>query len=77
MHTAEVDVRFGHDLAQVQDETGVDVLQLNKQLKLSVEERLLNLETTERRISNLPASRRQWSRQALPRRTGALICPEA
>lgn len=40
----ESDVRFGHDLTQVQDEAGVDLLLLKKQLSLSVEERLLNLE---------------------------------
>ncbi len=40
----ETDVRFGHDLTQVQDESGVDLLQLKKQLQLSVEERFVNLE---------------------------------
>jgi hypothetical protein len=38
------DVRFGHDLAQVQDENGVDLLLLKRQLELTVEERLLRLE---------------------------------
>jgi Tfp pilus assembly protein PilO len=38
------DVRFGHDLAQVQDHAGVDLLALKKQLELSVEERFSNLE---------------------------------
>ena len=37
------DVRYGHDLQQVQDETGVDLLALKKQLELSVEERFLRL----------------------------------
>jgi hypothetical protein len=37
-------VRFGHDLAQVQDENGVDLLLLKRQLELTVEERLLRLE---------------------------------
>lgn len=44
MSKAEKDVRFGHDLKQVQDESGVDLLQLKKQLELSVEERFVNLE---------------------------------
>jgi len=43
MSRTETDVRFGHDLKQVQDESGVDLLQLKKQLKLSVEERFNNL----------------------------------
>ena len=44
MLRVETDVRFGHDLTQVQDDNGVDLIQLRKQLELSVEERLLNLE---------------------------------
>lgn len=44
MSSQTEDVRFGHDLSQVQDESGVDLLQLKKQLELSVEERFLNLE---------------------------------
>ena len=44
MGSPETDVRFGHDLKEVQDEAGVDVLQLKKQLGLSVEERFRNLE---------------------------------
>lgn len=44
MSSAETDVRFGHDLTQVQDESGVDLLQLKKQLQLTPEQRLLNLE---------------------------------
>lgn len=44
MSTPTEDVRFGHDLSQVQDESGVDLLQLKKQLELSVEERFVNLE---------------------------------
>ena len=44
MSEAETDVRFGHDLTQVQDESGVDLLQLKKQLQLTPEQRLLNLE---------------------------------
>jgi hypothetical protein len=38
------DVRFGHDLSEVQDHAGVDLLALKKQLALSVEERFANLE---------------------------------
>ena len=38
------DVRYGHDLSEVQDENGVDLLLLKRQLSLSVEERLLRLE---------------------------------
>ena len=44
MTESERDVRFGALPRDVQDESGVDLLQLKKQLKLSVEERLLNLE---------------------------------
>jgi hypothetical protein len=44
MSDAETEVRFGHDLTQVQDESGVDLLQLKKQLQLTPEQRLLNLE---------------------------------
>jgi hypothetical protein len=42
--SAELDVRFGHDLSLVQDHAGVDLLALKKQLQLSVEERFVNLE---------------------------------
>jgi hypothetical protein len=38
------DVRFGHDLTRVQDESGVDLLLLEQLSALSVEERLLALE---------------------------------
>ena len=38
------DPRYGHGLSQVQDEAGVDLLLLKRQLELSVEERLLRLE---------------------------------
>lgn len=38
------DVRFGHDLRQVQDTNGVDLALLKANLEMSVEERLLALE---------------------------------
>ena len=44
MPKKDEDVRFGHDLAVVQDAAGVDRLLLERQLELSVEQRLLNLE---------------------------------
>lgn len=53
MSRAEKDVRFGHDLNQVQDESGVDLLQLRKQLELSVEERFTNLENQLKFMSEL------------------------
>lgn len=56
MSGAETDVRFGHDLKQVQDESGVDLLQLKKQLQLSVEERFANLETQLRFVRELQGS---------------------
>lgn len=37
-------MRYGHDLGHVQDDSGVDLLLLKKQLELSVEERFLRLE---------------------------------
>jgi hypothetical protein len=40
----EHDIRFGHDLEDVQDENGVDLLLLKRQLALSVEERFRRLE---------------------------------
>jgi len=40
----ERDVRFGHDLRQIQDENGVDLSLLQSNQKLSVEQRLLALE---------------------------------
>lgn len=56
MSKAETDVRFGHDLKQVQDESGVDLLQLKKQLDLSVEERFRNLESQLRFMRELRGS---------------------
>ena len=44
MSSGAEDPRYGHDLQQVQDANGVDLLLLKRQLELSVEERLLNLE---------------------------------
>ncbi len=44
MAREEHDIRFGHDLADVQDENGVDLLLLKAQLELSVEERFRRLE---------------------------------
>jgi len=38
------DIRFGHDLEQLQDEAGVDLSLLAQNLELSVEERLLALQ---------------------------------
>lgn len=38
------DLRFGHDLLQIQDENGVDLALLRANLALTVEERLLALE---------------------------------
>lgn len=49
-------MRFGHDLSQVQDESGVDLLQLKKQLELSVEERFTNLENQLKFVSELRGS---------------------
>ena len=42
--TSPNDVRFGHDLREVQDDNGVDLGLLQRNLKLSVEERLRTLE---------------------------------
>lgn len=47
-HAPVHDVRFGHDLRQVQDEQGVDLALLQANLALSVEERLLALEESVR-----------------------------
>ena len=44
MSEQERDVRFGHDLRAVQDHNGVDLLLLKRQLALTVEERLIELE---------------------------------
>lgn len=44
MERDALDIRFGHDLGQVQDENGVDLLQLRANLELTVEQRLLGLE---------------------------------
>jgi hypothetical protein len=44
VHEDKKDIRFGHNLAEVQDASGVDLLLLKKQLELSVEERFSNLE---------------------------------
>ncbi len=44
MSRADDDVRYGHDLSRVQDENGVDLLLLKKQLALSLEERFARLE---------------------------------
>jgi hypothetical protein len=44
MSKAASDVRFGHDLKEVQNESGVDLLLLQQQRALSVEQRFLNLE---------------------------------
>jgi hypothetical protein len=41
---ADQDIRFGHDLNAVQDESGVDVSLLKANLSLTVEQRLLALE---------------------------------
>jgi hypothetical protein len=38
------DLRFGHDLSQIQDENGVDLALLRANLALTVEQRLLALE---------------------------------
>ncbi len=55
----EVDVRFGHDLSQVQDANGVDLLLLEEHLKLTVEERLERLEQRVRQIAELRAGMRR------------------
>lgn len=47
------DVRFGHDLSQVQDDNGVDLLLLKRQLLLSVEERFLRLEQHQEFVEEL------------------------
>lgn len=39
-----IDVRFGHDLSEIQDENGVDLSLLKSNLALSVEERFRALE---------------------------------
>jgi hypothetical protein len=44
VHNDERDNRFGHNLAEVQDASGVDLLSLKKQLGLPLEERFTNLE---------------------------------
>ncbi len=49
----EKDARYGADLSQVQDESGVDLLLLRAQLKLTVEERLLNLEEQQRFVAEI------------------------
>lgn len=41
---APSDVRFGHNLASIQDQNGVDVSLLRSNLRLSVQERLMALE---------------------------------
>lgn len=41
---AKADLRYGHDLSQVQDENGVDLSLLLANLALTVEERLLALQ---------------------------------
>lgn len=43
-NSSERDVRFGHDLPQIQDANGVDLSLLRANLEMSVEERLLALE---------------------------------
>lgn len=53
MPQPENDARYGADLSQIQDEAGVDLLLLRAQLKLSVEERLLNLEKQQRFVAEL------------------------
>lgn len=44
MSRPERDIRFGHDYTRVQDSSGVDLLQLEKQLTLTVGERFEALE---------------------------------
>lgn len=56
MSSEATDVRVGHDLEQVQDESGVDLLQLKKQLELSVEERFTNLENQLKFVRELQGS---------------------
>lgn len=59
MSEDESDVRFGHDLRRVQDASGVDLLLLKKQLELSVEQRLLNLEEHLKFVNELKGSARR------------------
>ncbi len=61
MSEEPTDVRYGHDLDRVQDEAGVDLLLLKKQLQLSVEERLLNLEKQLASARELLGSARRWT----------------
>lgn len=56
----EKDVRYGADLSQIQDESGVDLLLLRSQLKLTVEERLLNLERQQRFVAELQGAAKRW-----------------
>jgi hypothetical protein len=44
MTKVALDVRFGHDLKEVQNESGVDLLLHRQQRALTVEQRFLNLE---------------------------------
>ena len=44
MKPEPTDLRFGHDLSQIQDENGVDLALLRENLTRTVEERLLALE---------------------------------
>lgn len=59
MTSQERDVRFGHDVNAIQDEAGVDLLQLRAQLALSVEERFLRLEAQLEFLQELQGSANQ------------------
>jgi hypothetical protein len=59
MAQPESDLRYGHDLRQVQDENGTDLLLLKQSLNLSVEERLLRLEQGQEFLSELRGSARR------------------
>ena len=47
------DIRFGHDLSQLQDQNGVDLSLLRANAQLSVEARLLALEAMLRFADNV------------------------
>ena len=53
------DIRFGHDLSEIQNADGVDLALIRANLRLSVEERLLALEAQIRLADALDAARKK------------------
>lgn len=53
------DIRFGHDLSEIQNADGVDLALIRANLRLSVEERLLALEAQIRLADELDAARKK------------------